>query len=165
MQIFDDTGTVRIEDDVATLIFVRRLAHPIERVWQAITDPEHRARWFGQTTIEPRAGGMIETDPDDPPVPTSAKHMSGRIVVWDPPHVLGHEWHQAIVSASMVRYELVSDGDGTVLTFSHSGLKPHDARGFVPGTHAYLDRLTAHLDGTVIPAWSARYAAVAPRYI
>ena len=36
-----------------------------------------------------------------------------------------------------------------------------NARGFLPGTHAFLDRLTAHLADEKLPNWSARYAEVA----
>jgi hypothetical protein len=64
----------------------------------------------------------------------------------------------------MVRCELTRDGESTVLTFTHSGLSVRNARGFIPGTHAFLDRLTAHLGGFELPAWSARYAELAPAY-
>jgi hypothetical protein len=43
--------------------------------------------------------------------------MTGRILVWDPPHVLEHEWKQPIVEDGVVRYELTTDGDGTLLRF------------------------------------------------
>jgi hypothetical protein len=51
-----------------------------------------------------------------------------------------------------------------VLTFSHRGLSERNALGFVPGTHAFLDRMRAHLDDEELPDWSARYAEVAPAY-
>ena len=47
--------------------------------------------------------------------------MTGRILVWDPPHVLEHEWKQPIVEDGVVRYELTADGDGTLLRFTHRG--------------------------------------------
>lgn len=64
----------------------------------------------------------------------------------------------------MVRYELRTEGDETVLTFTHRGLSERNARGFVPGTHAFLDRMQAHLDGEVPPNWQERYDEVAPAY-
>jgi uncharacterized protein YndB with AHSA1/START domain len=82
--------------------------------------------------------------------------MTGRILVWDPPHVLEHEWKQAIVEDSVVRYELQPDGDGTLLRFSHRGLGARNATGFRAGTHAYLDRLEAYLAGDELPDWSTR---------
>jgi uncharacterized protein YndB with AHSA1/START domain len=158
------TGTVTDHGEHVTLTFVRRLSHPVEQVWAVITDPAERARWFGHTIIDGREGGTIETHPDDPPVPPKAKHMSGRILEWVPRRVLEHEWHQAIVEPGVVRYELAADGDETVLTFTHRGLGKRNAIGFVPGTHAYLDRLTAQLDGRELPDWSQRYAQVRPVY-
>jgi hypothetical protein len=82
--------------------------------------------------------------------------MSGRILVWDPPHVLEHEWKQAIVEDSVVRYERRPDRDGTLLRFTHRGLGARDATGFRAGTHAYLDRLQAYLAGDEPPDWSTR---------
>jgi hypothetical protein len=90
--------------------------------------------------------------------------MTGRILVWDPPKVLEHEWRQPIVENSVVRYELASEGAGTVLTFTHRGLGVRNATGFTPGTHAFLDRLEAHLAGQPVPGWQRRYAEVAPEY-
>jgi uncharacterized protein YndB with AHSA1/START domain len=157
-------GALTIEDGVATLTFVRRLHHPVERVWAAITDPAERAHWVGHTLIDASQGGTIETDPKEPPLPRDAKQMRGRILVWDPPRVLEHEWHQAIVEDGVVRYELAPDGDDTVLTFTHRGLGVRNATGFLPGTHAYLDRLAALLDGDELPDWGRRYAEVQPAY-
>jgi uncharacterized protein YndB with AHSA1/START domain len=82
--------------------------------------------------------------------------MTGRILVWDPPHVLEHEWKQPIVDDGVVRYELTPDGDGTLLRFSHRGLGVRSAGGFRGGTHAYLDRLEAYLAGRTPPDWTAR---------
>ena len=157
-------GTISIDGKYATMTFVRRLPHPIEAVWAALTDPEQRGAWFGRTTLEGRAGGAIAMDPDDPPAPPERKRMTGRITVWDPPRVLEHEWRQAIIGETVVRYELVADGDATVLTFTHRGLRVPDAMGFIPGTHAFLDRLEAHLDGVELPGWMQRYAEVKPAY-
>jgi uncharacterized protein YndB with AHSA1/START domain len=160
----EQPGTLTVEGDVATLTYRRRLPYPVETVWQAITDPDERRGWFGETTIEPRAGGRIEMMPADPPAAPDAKRMTGRILVWDPPRVLEHEWHQRIVGESVVRYELTPDGDSTILVFTHRGLDPGTAQGFAPGTHAFLDRLAAHLAGAEPPNWNTRYEQVAPLY-
>lgn len=154
-------GRLTIEGDRAVLTFERWLPHPIESVWAAITDPAERAAWMGDTVIDARAGGRIEMLPSSPPIPDDAKRMTGRITVWDPPNVFEHEWHQRIIEPGVVRYELQSDGTGTRLRFSHRGLGVPNATGFRPGTHAYLDRLEAHLAGVAPPDWSQRYQEVA----
>jgi len=157
-------GELTIDGDVATLTYRRRLPYPIADVWAALTEPERREAWFGATTIEPYAGGTITMLPADPPAADDAKRMTGRILVWDPPHVLEHEWHQRIVGDGVVRYELTEDAGATILTFTHRGLTIPNAKGFAPGEHAFLDRLAAHLAGDPIPGWSERYAELAPSY-
>ncbi len=157
-------GRLTVEGDRAVLTFERRLPYPIEAVWSAITEPSHRNRWMGETTIDAREGGVIEMVPNGPPQPTEQKRMTGRIRVWDPPHVFEHEWNQRIVEASVVRYELRADGDGTLLRFSHHGLGVRTGRGFLPGTHAFLDRLEAYLAGEPLPNWAERYREVAQSF-
>jgi uncharacterized protein YndB with AHSA1/START domain len=154
-------GQLTIEGEKAVLRFERRLPYPIEVVWSAITDPAHRNKWMGETTIEAHEGGVIETMPTGPPQPPEQKRMTGRILVWDPPHVFEHEWNQRIIEESVVRYELSPDGDGTLLRFSHRGLGVSNAQGFLPGTHAFFDRLEAHLAGEAMPNWAQRYREVA----
>jgi uncharacterized protein YndB with AHSA1/START domain len=150
-------GTLTIDGDRAVLHFERRLPYPVEDVWSAITDPGEREQWFGPTTIDPRKGGTIEMVATGPPVPDDLKRMTGRILVWDPPHVLEHEWRQQIVEDGVVRYELTPDGaDATVLRFTHRGLGVRNATGFRGGTEAFLDRLEAHLGGTELPEWTNR---------
>jgi hypothetical protein len=126
----DRYGTLEIDGDHATITFRRHLPYPV---------------------IDGRSGGTIETVADEPPAPVEAKRMTGRILVWDPPHVLEHEWRQRIVEDGVVRYELAEDGEGTLLTFTHRGLSVRTAKGFIPGTHAFLDRLEAHLSGAALP--------------
>lgn len=154
-------GRLTVEGDRAVLTFERRLPYPVETVWAAIADPAERAQWFGETTIDPREGGLIDMVATDPPLPVEKKRMTGRILVWDPPRVLEHEWKQAIVDDSVVRYELHPDGNGTLLRFTHRGLGVRNASGFRAGTHAYLDRLEAYLSGTELPDWLTRRQEIA----
>lgn len=157
-------GVVTVDGDTVTLTFVRRLRHSVADVWEALTDPERRAAWFGSMTIDPRQGGPYEMVADGPPVPPAMRRVTGRVLVWDPPRVLELEWNQGIIGETVVRYELTPDGDETILTFIHSGLSPSNGQGFVPGQHAYLDRLEAHLDGEPLPDWATRYGEVQGEY-
>lgn len=132
-----ELGTLILEGGTATLRFERRLPHPIETVWAAITEPGARARWFGPSRIDSRPGGLIDTAPDDPPVPEAMKRVQGRILTRDPPHVFEHEWIQPIVEPGVVRYDLRADGEATILTLTAPGPGPgHGAR--VHPRHACL---------------------------
>lgn len=154
-------GQLTVEGDRAVLNFERRLPFPIEDVWTAIVDPAERKQWMGEMVIDGRVGGQIDLVADGPPLPVERKRMTGRILVWDPPHVLEHEWRQPIVEDGVVRYELSRDGDGTLLRFTHRGLGVRNSTGFVSGTHAFLDRLEAHLAGEAMPDWTTRRLEVA----
>ncbi|TFV60658.1 SRPBCC family protein [Mycobacterium sp. PS03-16] len=149
-------GELTVDGDRAVLTFERRLPFPVEAVWSAITDPAERGQWFGSTQIDGREGGHIDMVATGPPLPDDIKRMTGRILVWDPPHVFEHEWRQPIVEDGVVRYELRADGDGTVLRFTHRGLGIRNATGFFAGTHAFLDRLEAYLGGHDLPDWLTR---------
>src|SRR2546428_12213565 len=39
-------GTVTFEGDYATIAFERRIRHPIQVVWEALTEAKHLARWY-----------------------------------------------------------------------------------------------------------------------
>jgi activator of Hsp90 ATPase-like protein len=54
-------GTIEQSPDGSTTVrFDRRLRHPIERVWQALTDPDELRRWWGDTKLDPVEGGLFQ---------------------------------------------------------------------------------------------------------
>ncbi|MGI0080930.1 MAG: SRPBCC domain-containing protein, partial [Nitrososphaerales archaeon] len=82
-------GHVNMEGQYATLTFERRLPHPPEAVWEAITETAQLAEWYmTRARIDGRVGGSIDfwSGP-------SRLHVTGSILVWDPPHVFEHEWN------------------------------------------------------------------------
>ena len=42
----ESKGTITVEDEYGTLKYERRLSHPREIVWKAITDPKEIFRWL-----------------------------------------------------------------------------------------------------------------------
>jgi uncharacterized protein YndB with AHSA1/START domain len=163
---FGPTGAVVTEGEKATLIFRRRLAHPQEVVWKALTDPSELSKWYmTKAVIEGRVGGAI-----DFVAGPSRLHVTGRILTWNPPTVFEHEWKVAprpeLKSGedAIIRWELRRDGDGTILHLEHRKLNRETALGFAPGTHAFMDRLQAQLNGQPLPNWQERYQQVASQY-
>jgi uncharacterized protein YndB with AHSA1/START domain len=151
-------GNVNVKGEYATLEFERRLSHPPELVWEAITEPEELAEWYlTKALIDGKQGGRIEfwTGP-------TQVHVTGTILVWDPPHVFEHEW---IVEPSAsfpggekatIRWEIQRDGDSSVLKMTHRNLTRPTAQVFSSGAHAFLDRLEAFLDEISMPDWMTR---------
>ena len=159
-------GTVTVDGQYATITFSRRMGHPPEDVWSAITDPEQLQGWYMTRAVI--AGGKDGSiDFTSGPVPY---HVTGRILSWDPPHLFEHEWNVdpspglPTGEESVVRWELERDGDGTLLTLTHRRLSRRTATRFAPGMHAFLDCLEVHLDGEPMPDWMGRVQEVRSYY-
>ena len=160
-------GSMVPDGDHATLTFRRVYPHRIEHVWEAISTPEGLRGWLMVTdaTIEGRTGGRIEMKSG----PTRF-HSSGRILAWEPPRVLEYEWNVAPVTEmphgerAIFRYELEADGESTRLLVVYRQISMHTARGFLPGLHAFLDRLEAQLGGTKMPGFNERFGELMSEY-
>ena len=159
-------GQVNVEGEFATLIFERRLPHPIDEVWQAITDPGELSKWyFSHGKIEGKLGGKVEFS-------LGPAHMTGSVLVWDPPHVFEHEWIVDRVDRSgipigefgVIRWELDTAGNDTTLRLTHRKIPGTMARDFAIGVHVRLDRLETFLNGTPLPDWRKHLDDVRLRY-
>jgi uncharacterized protein YndB with AHSA1/START domain len=157
-------GSLVVSGEIAVIAFERRLNHAIDTVWAAITDPGQLAAWLGPGELEPREGGRILIRTGPAGQPEQQRSISGRILIWKPPHVLEHEWLQPGLEVSVVRYELTADGEATVLRFTHRRSLAPAATGGRAGWHAFLDRLAAHLDGAPVPDWAERRRRVQESY-
>ena len=157
-------GTIAISGDIALIGFERRLHHPIEAVWAALTEPGQISTWLGEGTLEPRQGGSVALRTGPEGRPDLQRSMSGRVLSCEPPRLLEYEWLQPGLDLSVVRYELEAEAGGTVLRFTHRRSISRGALGGRAGWHAYLDRLAAHLDGLPVPSWAERRAAVEQAY-
>ena len=98
----------------AVLRFERRLAHPVAKVWKAVSDPAEMRHWFpAMLETELRIGAPIRfVFPDEAPVDEGG---DGEILELDPPKVFAFRW-----SHDVLRFELVPDGDGCLLYFSQT---------------------------------------------
>ena len=122
-------------------------------------------RWTPHALIEGCVGGRIEltTGP-------AAYRSTGRVLAWEPPRLLEYEWNVAPVPEmphgenAIFRYELEGDGDWTHLLVTYSRISRQTAPGFLPGLHAFLDRLEAQLDGSALPDWLERFGQLRAEY-
>jgi len=106
-------GTLHAEDGQFVLRFERRLAHPAEKVWAALTDPAELSHWFPQDVeADLRPGGTMRftfRNGEAPP-------FDGEVLVYDPPRVFAYRW-----AADVLRWDLRPDGGGCLLTFTDTG--------------------------------------------
>lgn len=130
------------------LRFTRTLRHPPEKVWRALTEPEHLAAWFPTDIHGERAAGAalrFEFRNGEGPA------IGGEMITYDPPRLLEMRWGEG----ETLRFELQATGTGTLLTFvdtlSELGKASRDAAGW----HSCLDLLAADLDREPVP-WGPR---------
>lgn len=163
-------GRITREGGLTVIAFTRRLPHPIQDVWEAITDPRELASWMlASAEIDGRVGGAIRYVSS--PVPIV---WTGTILAWDPPRLYAHEMHtdpdprwgdHLGAERATARWELAPMGtEETLLTVTFRGFTPGTAAGFAPGTHAFLERLEARLARVPLPDWMERFSVLHALY-
>jgi len=144
--------------DRYTVEYVRTYAHPIERVWRAIADPDEMSVWFSKIAFEPRLGGAYRALWEDPTM------FQGVITAFEPPRLLRFGGPHPGADAHW-RFELEAIDGGTRMVFIQCIPPGHDtlARwpldppesapdtpwrpGTLAGWHLAFDGLGDRLDG------------------
>ena len=163
-------------DDALTARYVRNYPHPIDIVWEAVTNAEHLDIWLAPAcgvVVDPRLGGRCEFWFGGPN-PVIADHEAddrstwahaGTITEFVSPRVVHYQ-----LADSALRFELTPIDGGTQLVFLHSFSPdfraPHLTAGadvsyeapggpdspwrpgFMAGFHVMLRQLGAYLDGS-----------------
>ncbi len=136
---------VRKDGEKWTLILVRELRHPPEKVWQALTDPAQLREWapFDVDGSLGKAGTSVNIMWMGAPKP-----LETRVTQADAPKLLEY---------GDIRWELESHGGGTRLTLWHSIDRRFISWG-AAGWHICLDVLDRLLSGTPLrpPGWWGR---------
>lgn len=117
----------------------RRLAHPPQRVWDAITRPAHLAKWFpSEVSVDLRPGGEIGFHfPGDP-----GPGMTGRVTDADEPRLFAFTWGE-----DHLRWEITPDGDGSRLSLVHTFGDRFGAASFASGWQVCVTALGQLLAG------------------
>lgn len=159
-------GVIRKTGDTYEIVFVRRLKHPVEKVWAALTVPERIADWLAKATITPgpQLGARFALH-----FAEGDYRMAGEIVAYAPPRLIAWTWPDPeqpdnAERTSVVRFELAPDADGCTLTLTNGGLVKSDLKSVAAGWHTHLEGLERAVEGA-FTAWSSeREAIYAKRY-
>src|SRR5262245_24173966 len=122
-----------------TLVLIRDLAHPPEKVWQALTDPEHLREWApfdSDRKLDAVGTAKLTTVGTQKPLVSETKVKRA-----DPPQVLEFNW-----GGQDIRWELKPRAGGTRLTLWHNIDRRFIAMG-AAGWHICLDVLDRALAG------------------
>ena len=124
-----------------------------ETVWQFLVDPEKATRWMGMSaTLDPRPGGVYRVEV----IPGHT--ASGAFVELDPPNRLVQTWgwepdengeaRSVQPGSTTIEIELVAEGDGTLLKFTHRELPDAaNAESHAHGWDHYFARLVVAATG------------------
>jgi uncharacterized protein YndB with AHSA1/START domain len=126
-----------------TFVLERSFPHSCERLYQALSDPELKARWYSaertgvmRFEMDFRPGGVERqhyTLGDDTPFPGAAIVNEGRIedirdgeriVISSTTSFAGNR-----ISTALITYELAEEGEGSKLTLTHQAAFYENADG------------------------------------
>lgn len=125
-------GTLETIDGRPALRFERPLAHSVERVWRAVSEPAELERWFPATADwSPAVGETFE-----------AGGATGEVTEVHPPRRLAWTF-----GGERYSFDLTPGDDGCLLVFTHVLSDRTLAAQTATGWDAYLARLDAHLAG------------------
>jgi uncharacterized protein YndB with AHSA1/START domain len=126
-----------------TLVFVRTLRHPPERVWEALTDPAQMREWSPFTANRnlgssgPAVVSMIDGE--------TSEDSDSIVSVADRPRILEYSW-----GSGVMRWELERDGAGTRLTLRHTIDDQTYLSKVAAGWHICLVVAEHFMDGTPV---------------
>ena len=146
-------------DEHNTIILVRDLPGPIERVWAFLTDPALFSRWFSEGAIAHHVGGEVHFE----------MGADGRVTAYEAPHVLEYTWNErdhsrGAILDTVVRWELASVDNRVRLTLTHKRLSKLEAIHHSAGWHTFVDRLCAFAEGCEPPEIVERFARLQSEY-
>ena len=128
------------EGEKWTLVLLKELRHPPEKVWRALTEPEHLREWapFDADGSLGTAGATVKLATANMPALAPSETIVTRA---DAPKLLEYTW-----GGSPMRWQLEPIASGTRLTLWTSIDRRFIAMG-AAGWHVCLDVLEHHLAG------------------
>jgi len=135
--------TASQDGDRWTIVFIRDLRHPPERVWAALTEPAQLRKWapFLADRDLSAVGDAVLTMVDG----ETTEDLPASVRRAEPPRVLEYT-----LGTDVLRWELTATGDGTRLTLRHTVGDPSMAPKVAAGWHICLDVAERLLDGAPI---------------
>ncbi|WP_256863361.1 SRPBCC family protein [Microbispora sp. GKU 823] len=139
-------ATLGMFDGRPSLRMERRLAHPPEKVWRAVTEPDRLGQWFPFTVVEMdlRVGGKITFD-------GGGMTMDAEITELDPPRLFAFLQHSPAEMPregdNLLRFELLPEEGGCLLVFTQVFHDRPAAASYASGWQVCLDAMEAVAGG------------------
>ena len=136
----------------------RKLKAPAARVWAYVTEGEKRARWFTGGDNLTEAGQAFTflfahfniTNESPAALGADGKRAipdDGQGARLQAPRLLEITWGDGDEAVSHVRFELIAQGEETLLVLTHTRSTPENAANFAGGWTAHVQTLADLLEG------------------
>jgi uncharacterized protein YndB with AHSA1/START domain len=143
------------------LSFERRIPHPVQSVWEAVTRPEELAQWFPcEVEVDLRLGGRMRFVFAEMPLEDGPMELLGEVTELDPPTRFSFTWGDDHLHFAI---DPIEDGAASLLRFSVELDTKDKAARDAAGWHVCLDQLDLLLAGKPMPrpydaaAWRPLY--------
>ena len=160
LRLTDGSGVVRIEDRYRT---------SVDDLWEALTDPDRLARWYGEVRGDLRPGGEFTTYLAGPDI-----EAVGRVEVCEPPRRLLLHTRETEESYrrgrgappfdQTIEATLDADGDEVVLVLEIRGLPLDRLASYGTGWHIHVEHLAGHVAGRALSGTESRWLELLPSY-
>jgi uncharacterized protein YndB with AHSA1/START domain len=123
-------GTLENRDGRWVLTLERDFAHPVDRVWPWLVEPDRLRRWspiVPDKRFDEVGPRQVRENPGDEPA-------TGDVIAVDPPHELVHRWGD-----DTIRWRLSPTATGCRLTLEQTMSERDRAAGNAAGWHVCLD--------------------------
>jgi uncharacterized protein YndB with AHSA1/START domain len=101
------------------------VGRPVQRVWQALTDPDLLARWLMPNDFKPVIGHQFTFRTEPVPQHGFDGIVHCQALALDPPQLLRISWRGGTLDTT-VTWRLVPEGTGTRLLITHDGFDDTD---------------------------------------
>lgn len=123
-------------DTARTLVMERDLAHPIEKVWRAMSEPALLEQWMMKNDFQPVVGHHFTFRGEPKP------HWDGiipcEVLAVEPPTKLTYRWYGWVVTLM-----LTPTASGTSLRMEQSAFGPDDAAAYAGAKYGWTGFLGA----------------------
>jgi uncharacterized protein YndB with AHSA1/START domain len=131
-----------------SLVMEKELAHPVGKVWRALTQGALIKEWLMDNDFQPRVGHKFEFR--STPMPNWNGVIDSEVLVVEPHKTLSYSWNSMGLE-SVVVWTLVATSGGTLVRMEQSGFRPDQEANYQGANYGWqkfisgLERVVAGL--------------------
>jgi uncharacterized protein YndB with AHSA1/START domain len=139
------SGSFKESAEGTEILIERTFLHPIEYVWEMLTESPCLVQWLAPGRIEPRRGGLARLDFAD-----SGIVIDSPVTEFVPFRAIAYSWSGPGEPSRPLRFRVEEVPAGTRLLLTLHVPKGEDAARAAAGFEAHLEMLAAALEGVPI---------------